>query len=1450
MKKPLFKTILLSLSTAVVLGLAGCSSSGGSDDLVVQTGTALSGIAIDGILIDADVCIDADKSGICEDTEVSVQTNNKGEFTFPAGSPSGPLILSGGTDASTGEPFKGVLKAPAGSRVVTPLTSAIQSMVESGKTPEDAEAAIKTAMGLEDIDVDLTKFDPYNGVEGEKAEAAKKILAKQTQLQILVHTAAATVAGADAGTDVADTMENVFDAIVKSLDTGAEVELDKEVVARATRQAAAETYKDKTDANKLIVAVGDAVDTVMDDAVNAANVAESVITNGDAEDAVKSLDGAINAVAKDGGSADSAATTTEGSVTALDKTPEQLATIVADRKTTDTTAIETEKEEIAQKLKEKAEQEALESADTLSAAQAEELIELYRSIANDAALEASNSVIAIESIKSEGYNVDTNLTTAQDANATATIVAISLSSYSDGNTTVALEKKDVVVTQAEIVKGALEDAQYIKSVAVSEANILQRQIEKEILSNKNAAELSLNIALKAAQDANESATAAAESVVSVTLLAENNPNAMEFVNIAVMEAENATFTASLASQAASAAQSAISLLFIDGMSVEDAQSAVVHLKSLEDSATQAAALSKDAQSAAADAYVNAQKLEVPEIPTVDSDKQFTLPMSWAHTEIDRDYIDGVEVETLKVRKTTVDSSGLVTEAKEKYSLATGELLEDEPSSDLEYEFIGGAWVTVDPTVQAQITLSSDATVAHFSVVNADLKIVSVRDLSSETTFAFSDELSLPITFREGAKATQYEYRHTRDRYSLDEDTLYDTLEEFIATHSGQYRFSGDENNGISFESAFDGTLIEGSTGNLALVQNNQVSGVAGTWEYKKLGDSDILAIVLNITDESYPYSYSENNFFTMFSSRAYRGYVNRASSEYQPFDQEEFNEIAYEDVKSALEAYFIEANKFTLSDFIEGNTFYYIEESTNLDPSEKRRSYVFDANGSFAVAFSDGTTRTGVTYEVNENNITFSDEMSFTHMGKSDDGKGEVFYRFDHYDGYALGYVTLYTDEGYRDEVFSRIDLTKLIRKDVYIKSNDGQLLANFEFRMDEDDGNTTTGARSDTGLWNGTWSIDGSVATIVSSDGNVTTLEFFETPYLSSYDPIRVLINNTIEATYMKSSTLPRIFNKMDELPYVQSDGVTGTLDLGYKEEEDSSGNWLEFQMIFDESRRTLTLYYENGITKEITIAQEADFTALPLRVTTVDGNVTDSLTISLTLPTQSWVGQEIPKHITHDVVEGNDVYGASIVLTDTQEIVRRRFEYDTNGDLVGERSLKYGYTLDSDGKMVINTGEDRRIITLIHSDWGDYFVIVEVDLGSDGTIDSSLVKTWNPVKAEGYPVEVDYEPALKVTDIHVGDQILLRGKSSGDLAYRFRFTIDSNNEYTFYDNDDIEYRDTKGENELVDSFHFQILVPGDQTFYTMDFKENQYISYDDSEVILYLGTTAYHYIVEIVKK
>jgi len=163
------------------------------------------GKAIDGYLARATVTVGT----------YTTTTNANGDFTLPAGL-KGEVVVSGGTDLTTGKAFKGVLKAPEGSSAVTPLTTVQQGFIASGQTPAEAQASVAKAFGFTN-NVDLATYDPIatltNASPVDKAQATA-LMANAAKIANFLVTAGETLKGA--GGDKV-TAASAGDAILKSL---------------------------------------------------------------------------------------------------------------------------------------------------------------------------------------------------------------------------------------------------------------------------------------------------------------------------------------------------------------------------------------------------------------------------------------------------------------------------------------------------------------------------------------------------------------------------------------------------------------------------------------------------------------------------------------------------------------------------------------------------------------------------------------------------------------------------------------------------------------------------------------------------------------------------------------------------------------------------------------------------------------------------------------------------------------------------------------------------------------------------------------------------------------------------------------------------------------------------------------------------------------------------------
>lgn len=152
----------------------GTGGGGGGDDATPTT----SGFVIDGYISGATVFRDENGNGVLDDDEASVQTNDQGAFSGLGGDLSAPIVSIGGTDISTGLAFEGTLKAPAGSTVISPVTTLVQEIVEAddtgATTVDEAIAQVNTALGLED-DTDLLNEDPIASENDDLFAAGAKV---------------------------------------------------------------------------------------------------------------------------------------------------------------------------------------------------------------------------------------------------------------------------------------------------------------------------------------------------------------------------------------------------------------------------------------------------------------------------------------------------------------------------------------------------------------------------------------------------------------------------------------------------------------------------------------------------------------------------------------------------------------------------------------------------------------------------------------------------------------------------------------------------------------------------------------------------------------------------------------------------------------------------------------------------------------------------------------------------------------------------------------------------------------------------------------------------------------------------------------------------------------------------------------------------------------------------
>lgn len=201
------------LCLAVTLALAACGGGSSHSPVAATPGPVAetpapgpvavptSGKAVDGYLAGSTVFCDLNTNGIADAGEAKTTTDANGNFTFATGC-TGTVVAIGGTDVATGYDFKGTLTAPAGSTVVTPLTSLL---ADTGLTSAQLPALLNLAAGT-----DVTKVDP---ADGNHNDLMRTTLAVQQFMQQLANTLG-TLAGS---TDIAGLHAKVAKSLAAAL---------------------------------------------------------------------------------------------------------------------------------------------------------------------------------------------------------------------------------------------------------------------------------------------------------------------------------------------------------------------------------------------------------------------------------------------------------------------------------------------------------------------------------------------------------------------------------------------------------------------------------------------------------------------------------------------------------------------------------------------------------------------------------------------------------------------------------------------------------------------------------------------------------------------------------------------------------------------------------------------------------------------------------------------------------------------------------------------------------------------------------------------------------------------------------------------------------------------------------------------------------------------------------
>ena len=252
MKRITFNNLL---SIAVISSLiVACGSNS------TKTTSTTVGKVVDDYIAGAKVCADVNGNGLADDgTKNCVKTDKQGSFKFSTLREEA-LVISGGVDIGTGKDFKGTLSAPAGSSIVNPLTTLIQSVQKEGnRTVAEAQEIVKEQLGLNSTDVDLTTYDPLSelqfGEDNKAREVAQKVLAQQTTVQVILSVTTTTITASSntvneekVSVEASNQMAQLILSQTNSTTTTPKIS-DKETIQTIIEETAQKTFVGKSQEN-------------------------------------------------------------------------------------------------------------------------------------------------------------------------------------------------------------------------------------------------------------------------------------------------------------------------------------------------------------------------------------------------------------------------------------------------------------------------------------------------------------------------------------------------------------------------------------------------------------------------------------------------------------------------------------------------------------------------------------------------------------------------------------------------------------------------------------------------------------------------------------------------------------------------------------------------------------------------------------------------------------------------------------------------------------------------------------------------------------------------------------------------------------------------------------------------------------------------------------------------
>jgi hypothetical protein len=255
------------LTLGLIAAMTGCIDSG-SDDAADDEGSnggdggaatveriSFSGLVADGYLDGARVCLDINKNKKCDADDPTATSGAGGKFTIEGATKEQrdtfALLVEVVVGTTTDEDNAGVvltkpltLSAPAGYGFISPLSTMVQSKVESGSTPVEAKKAVQDKLGTTlDLDSDYiagkasgANAEDYKRLHQVAQVTARVISDNIVKLQAVANDPANNISIEDLISAIVDEVFEALDEITKQVEVIAadpEADFNPDTVAQA-----------------------------------------------------------------------------------------------------------------------------------------------------------------------------------------------------------------------------------------------------------------------------------------------------------------------------------------------------------------------------------------------------------------------------------------------------------------------------------------------------------------------------------------------------------------------------------------------------------------------------------------------------------------------------------------------------------------------------------------------------------------------------------------------------------------------------------------------------------------------------------------------------------------------------------------------------------------------------------------------------------------------------------------------------------------------------------------------------------------------------------------------------------------------------------------------------------------------------------------------------------------